>query len=310
MKTRIQYLYIAIAMIGLLMVSSPVEAQQDSQYTNYMYNHMAVNPAYAGSRGSLNIFGLYRNQWVGMDGAPETLDFSLNSPLGIVGLGGGLEFFQDKIGPSKQSEIAATVSYGIQLNDNNLRLNFGVRGGVSLLDIDPSRLSIRDPGDYDLALHHQSSPMFGFGAFLYQDNWYVGLSTPNILTTEYYDDIKISKASSRAHFYLSGGYVFELSYDFKLKPAVMVKMTSGAPVSADLSLNGQLWDRLTLGVAYRWDSAWSGLIGFNITERLMIGYAYDFESNALRHYNDGSHEIFLRFELGTLLRPKINPRFF
>src|SRR5699024_4769942 len=162
----------------------------------------------------------------------------------------------------------------------------------------------------NLRLHHKSTPMFGFGAFLYQDHWYIGVSTPNILSTEYYDDIKISKASSRAHFYLTGGYVFELSEDVKLKPAAMIKMTSGAPVSADLSLNGMIWNRLTVGAAYRWDAAWSGLIGFNITEKLMIGYAYDFDSNALRHYNDGSHELFLRFELGTLLRPKINPRFF
>lgn len=310
MKKYYRHLVLVFVTVGALAFTEPVQAQQESQYTHYMYNHQRVNPGYVGSRGSLSIFGLYRNQWVGMDGAPETFDFSLNSPVGIQGLGVGLEFYHDKIGPSKQKEVTGSVSYALQLDDKGLQLNFGVRGGVSLLDVNPNLLDIRDPNDFELYLHNNSTPIFGMGIFLYKDNWYVGLSTPNILKTDYYDEVKISKASSRAHYYFTGGYVFELSEDFKLKPAFMVKMVTGSPVSADLSLNGMLWDRLTLGLAYRWDAAWSALAGFNITEKIMLGYAYDFDSNKLRRYNSGSHEVFLRFELGTRKQPKINPRFF
>lgn len=307
---RITSIYTVLIWGLLLLIGHPVQAQQDSQYTQYMYNHMSVNPGYAGSRGSLSILGLYRNQWVGLEGAPETLDFSLHSPLGISGLGAGAEFYHDKIGPSIQSEIAGSVSYAIPVNDRGLKLSFGLRGGISLLSVDPNRLTIYDPNDYDLRLDNFSAPVFGAGVFLYRENWYVGLSTPNMLKTEYYDDVQVSTATSKAHFYLTGGYVFNISDQLDLKPAAMVKAVSGAPLSVDVSLNARMFEHLILGAAYRWDAAWSALAGFQISNHLMIGYAYDWDTTSLGHYNDGSHEVFLRFELGTRLKPKVNPRFF
>lgn len=310
MKTKLPILYIVLLFGVILWFSPKANAQQESQYTQYMYNTMSINPAYAGSRGSLSIMGLYRNQWVGLDGAPETFDFTIHSPVGIQGLGFGLDFNHDKIGPSTTNVIAGTVSYAIQLKEN-IKLGFGVRGGVSLLDVNPDKLNIYNPNDYDLKLNNFTAPIFGAGLFLYSDNWYVGFSVPSILETKYYDDVQVATASQKAHYYFTAGYVFDVVPDYlKLKPATMVKVAAGTPTSFDLSLNALILDRLTLGSAYRWNAAWSALAGFQITDNIMVGYAYDFNTTELRHYNDGSHEIFLRFELGTKARPKVNPRFF
>jgi type IX secretion system PorP/SprF family membrane protein len=286
-----------------------VQAQQDSQYTQYMYNTVSVNPAYAGTRGSLSMLGLYRNQWVGIDGAPETLNFSANSPIGIQGVGVGLGFTSDKIGPTTESIITADFSYTIDFSENT-KLSFGIKGGLSLLDLDPNKLLIYNPNDYDLSQKSYSSPIVGAGLYLHSDNWYVGLSSPNLLETEHYDDVQVSTATEKTHMYLIGGYVFTLNPNLKLKPAVLVKGVVGAPLAVDISANALLYNRVSFGLAYRLDAAFSGMAGFQINDHIMVGYAYDYDTTELINYNSGSHEIFLRFELGTKLRAKVNPRFF
>lgn len=310
MKTKAAHLYTVLLIGSLFLFGNRTYAQQESQYTQYMYNTVSINPAYAGSRGSLSILGLYRNQWSGLDGAPETIDLSAHSPIGVQGVGAGLGFHSDKIGPTSKSEITADFSYTLPLNQKDLSLGFGLKGGVSLMDVDPNKLTIFDPSDYDLTLEHHSAPVFGLGFHLYTNNWYIGLSVPNVLETKYYDDVQVSTATEKAHFYLTGGYIFDISYDFKLKPAVLVKGVTGAPLAVDISANALLMNRLTLGLGYRLDADVSALAGFQITDGIMVGYSYDYTTTALRNYNDGSHEIFLRFELGTRLKPKVNPRFF
>lgn len=297
-------------LFGLLFLpNQSAQAQKDSQYTQYMYNTMAFNPAYTGSRGSLSMNGIYRNQWVGLDGAPTTLNFGAHSPIGVKGVGLGVNFTSDKIGPSSQSFIEGDFSYTINVGEET-KLAFGIRGGISLLDIDPSKLLIYDPNDYDLQRENYLSPRVGAGMYLYTDNWYVGLSSTNLLETEHYDDIQVSTATEKSHFYLMGGYVFNISPDFKLKPAALMKAVVGAPLSVDVSANALLYDRVTFGLAYRWDAAVSALAGFQISENIMVGYAYDYETTELNRYNSGSHEVFFRFELGTRFSGKVNPRFF
>lgn len=296
--------------LGLLLVMAPEgQAQQDSQYTQYMYNTMSMNPGYTGSRGSLSMLALYRNQWVGLDGAPETLNFGMHSPIGVQGVALGLGFTSDKIGPSTESIISADFSYTIDFA-RDVKLAFGIKGGYSLLDLDPNKLTIYNPNDYDLAQKSYGSPLVGAGFYLYSDKWYLGLSTPNFLETEHYDDVQVSTATEKTHIYLIGGYVFTLNSYLKLKPAFLTKAVVGAPVSVDLSANALIYDRVTFGVAYRWDAAVTGMAGFQVNDNIMIGYAYDYETTELSRYNSGSHEIFLRFELGTKLRAKVNPRFF
>lgn len=301
---------LVLAVFGSLLFLMPsAQAQQDSQYTQYMYNTISVNPAYAGSRGSLSILGLYRNQWVGLDGAPETLNFSLHSPIGVKGVGLGLGFTSDKIGPSSESMVTADFSYTINLA-NELKLSFGMKGGVSLWSLDPNKLTIFDPNDYNLRQQNNSSPVVGVGFYLHTEKWYVGMSSPNMLNTQHYDDVQVSTATEKTHLYFIGGYVFDINPNLKLKPAVLAKAVVGSPLALDLSANALFYDSFSLGLAYRLDAAVSALAGFQIADNIMVGYSYDYDTTALGNYNNGSHEIFLRFELGTRMRAKVNPRFF
>lgn len=309
MKIRLSIFFSVFLGYLLLISAESAYGQQDSQYTQYMYNTMSINPAYTATRESLSMIGLYRNQWVGLDGAPKTLNFGVHSPIGVKGVGLGLGFTSDKIGPSSQDEIELDFAYAINVGEET-KLSFGVRGGLSLLNIDPSKLLIYDPNDYNLERKNYASPRVGAGMFLYSDDWYVGLSTPNFLETEHFDDVKVATATEKTHFYLIGGYIFDLSDNLKLKPAVLAKAVIGAPLSVDVSANALLYDRVTFGLAYRWDAAVSGLAAFQVNDNILIGYAYDYETTELTRYNNGSHEIFLRFELGTKMRAKVNPRFF
>lgn len=309
MNIKISKLFVFILLGCLFTAVHEVQAQQDSQFTQYMYNTVSVNPAYAGSRGSLSMLALYRNQWVGLDGAPETLNFSAHSPIGLQGVGLGLGFTSDKIGPSTESIITADFSYTINVSENT-QLSFGIKGGFSLLDLDPNKLLIYDPNDYDLSQNSYSSPVIGAGLYLHSEKWYLGFSSPNLLETEHYDDVQVSTATEKTHLYFIGGYVFTLNSNLKLKPAVLAKAVVGAPLAIDISANALLYDQVTLGLAYRFDAAVSAMAGFQVSDNIMIGYAYDYDTTPLGNYNDGSHEIFLRFELGTRLRAKVNPRFF
>jgi len=302
-------IYGAVFAMGVMAMQS-VSGQQDSQYTQYMYNTVSINPGYAGSRGMLSVLGLYRNQWVGLEGAPETLNFSLNTPLGIDRVGMGLGFIGDRIGPSSENIIAADFSYTLPLGEKGTKLSFGIKGGISTLNIDINKLEIYDPNDVNLVSGSFVSPVVGIGVYLHTEKWYVGLSAPNVLETKHYDDIAVSTATEKTHLYLIGGYVFDLNPNLKFKPAVLAKAVFGAPLAIDLSANFLFFEKLTLGAAYRLDAAVSAMAGFQISDQLMVGYAYDYDTTDLGNYNSGSHEIFLRFELTTRVRGKVNPRFF
>ncbi|MCX2679833.1 type IX secretion system membrane protein PorP/SprF [Galbibacter sp. EGI 63066] len=303
-----------VTMVMLLCLSHTARAQQDSQFTQYMYNTETINPAYAGSRGVLSLTSLYRTQWVGLDGAPKTLNFTANTPLGDEQkVGVGLTFTQDKIGPSDKSTIAADFSYTIPFN-NDVRLAFGIKGGINLLNIDYSVLNIHNPNDalQQHNIDNKLKPIIGAGLYLHNNRtWYAGLSVPNILETTHYDDATVSNASEKAHLYAIGGYVFTLNPNIKFKPAVLGKFVMGAPAAIDVSANFLFSERFTLGAAYRLDAAVSALAGFQISEKLMIGYAYDYSTTELQNYSSGSHEIFLRFELGSPKTKRfLTPRFF
>ncbi|CAM1361018.1 conserved hypothetical protein [Tenacibaculum sediminilitoris] len=287
-------------------------AQQDSQYTQYMYNTQVINPAYAGSRGMLSLNGLHRTQWVGLEGAPRTFSFSLNSPIGNKGIGLGMAFIRDEIGPSIENNIAIDFSYTIQTSEKT-KLSFGLKGGLNILDVNYDKLAINDPNDPDFRnnINSRTSPMVGVGFYWYNDNtWYIGLSSPNLLRTSHYDDNQVTEVTEEMHAYLMGGYVFELSESVKFKPALLVKAITESPLAIDVSANFLFNEKFTLGAAYRFDAAISGLVALQASDKLMIGYAYDYDTTELGNYNSGSHEIFLRFEFFTKVRSTVNPRFF
>lgn len=299
-----------ITILLLLLCNSALWAQQDPQYTQYMYNPININPAYAGTRGVTTIFGLHRAQWVGLDGAPVTNAASLNAPVGKnVGL--GVSFVNDKIGPTDTNLLAADFSYTIPVNDD-YKLSLGIKASFQLFNVDFTKLNIYDPNDprFQNNINNQLTPNIGAGAFLYSENTYLGLSVPQILQTNRYEDNDISVVKERYHAYVMAGHVFDLAYNWKFKPAALAKVVQGAPLQLDLTANVLYNDRFTLGLAYRWSAAVSVLAGFQVTDGLFIGYTYDTETTKLANYNSGSHEIFLRFELFKKYEKVMNPRFF
>jgi type IX secretion system PorP/SprF family membrane protein len=303
MRTKI--LYFALLLVGLTGYS-----QQDAQYTQYMYNTINVNPAYAGSRGVMSVFGLYRTQWVGLDGAPQTGAFSINTPIENSNIGAGLSFVTDKIGPTNEHVISGDISYTIPTSET-YKLSFGLKASANLFNLDRSKLNPANPADELLSeIKNDFSPNIGAGVYFHSDKLYLGVSAPNFLETKRYADNTKAVYKERMNLYGIAGYVFDLSSNLKFKPAVMTKMVQGAPLQVDVSGNFMINEKFVLGAAWRWDAAFSGMAGFQINKGLYLGYGYDLETTKLKNYNSGSHEVFLRYELFSKPEKIVSPRFF
>ena len=272
-----------------------IYSQQDPQYTQYMYNMHIVNPAYAGSEGTLNIGLLHRTQWVGLDGAPKTTVAAINAPI-KKNIGLGLSVFADEIGPVKEQNAFVDVSYTIQTSDYG-NLAFGLKGGFTFLDAKLSTLDLGDdiPDDVFDNDINDSYANFGAGAFYYTDHFYAGLSMPNMLN-QFHLNRKggiISSASEKMHYYLTSGYVFDLNDNLKLKPSVLLKGVEGAPLSIDLAGNVLINNKFELGVSWRIDDSINALMNVEVARGFRIGYAYDYTLSNLGDFNSGSHEIII-----------------
>lgn len=286
-----------------------MSAQQDPQYTQYMYNMNIMNPAYAGSKESLSITALYRTQWSGLDGAPETITFSAHSPVGErVGL--GLSAIKDELGPISETNVYIDFSYTLPLGEN-VKLALGLKAGATFHDVGLTSLELQDPGDPFFSEDISNVyPNVGAGAFLYSDNFYLGISVPNFLNSVHLDENGLKYGSETQHFFATAGYVFQISDNFKLKPSVMVKSAFDAPISLDGNLNALFFDRFEIGASYRLDDSFSGLVGFQVTDFLRIGYAYDHITSELKGVGSASHEVIVTFDI--FFKPRIlhSPRFF
>lgn len=288
---------------------SDSEAQQDPQYTQYMYNMSVMNPAYAGSKESLSITALYRNQWTGLQGNPRTFTFSAHLPLGKK-IGLGLSAIKDELGPVNETNIYADFSYTLQLSEK-FKLAFGIKTGISFHKVGLINLELQDPNDPFFSKDIDNSyPNIGAGAFLYSGNFYLGLSVPNMLSSVHLDENGIKYGSETQNYFASAGYVFELSEDFKLKPSFMLKSAFDAPVSFDINLNALFYERFEIGASYRLDDSFSGLLGFHITPNIWMGYAYDQVSSELKTVGPNSHELIITFDLFFRPPATISPRFF
>ncbi|WP_324028155.1 type IX secretion system membrane protein PorP/SprF [Maribacter sp. BPC-D8] len=306
------FLTIIITVAGLFMG----HAQQDAQYTQYMYNTISVNPAYAGSRGVLSIAALHRSQWVGLDGAPTTQTLNFHTPVSDhVGL--GLSVVNDEIGngTNQDTYIDAAFSYTVKTSDEG-KLSFGLKAGGHLFNVDFTKLRNYGAETNLPNIDNKFSPNFGAGIYYHTDQFYAGLSVPNFLQTEHFDNSDTNSSSliaqERMNFYLITGYVFDLKNNVKFKPAALIKAVKGAPLQIDLSANFLFNDKFSLGAAYRWDAALSALFGFQLNDQFMLGLAYDKETTDLgaTRFNDGSFEIMLRYEFLNKYKRVITPRFF
>src|SRR5690606_24338351 len=272
-----------ILVLFLVLPLALLHGQKDAQYTQYMYNTVTVNPAYAGSRGHLSIAALYRNQWLGLDGAPQTQTLNLHSPVGYRGIGLGLSIVNDKLGPTSETDFGMDLSYTIPVSWNG-KLSFGLKASAHMLDI---RYSELDEFEIDPQLQSQQdirnkiSPNIGAGAYYHTDKFYLGISAPQILETTHFDVSFTTTAVERFNLYLITGYVFDIDRDWMFKPALLTKMVQGAPLQLDLSANVMWREKFVGGLAYRWDAAFSGLFGFMLSDQMMIGMAYDRETTQL-----------------------------
>ncbi|MBZ4042156.1 PorP/SprF family type IX secretion system membrane protein [Flavobacterium hibisci] len=297
---------------AFMFVSMVSFAQQDAQFTQYMYNTININPAYAGSRGALSVFGLYRTQWVGLDGAPETGCLSVNTPINNSNLGIGGSLVNDKIGPTNETNFSVDISYTVQTSAD-FKLSFGIKGTANMFNLDINKLNPDVAGDPQFQdFNNKFSPNVGAGVYWHSDKAYLGLSVPNFIETNRFNDNDVVIYKDKINYYFMAGYVFDLDkYQYiRFKPSLLTKMVEGAPLQVDLSANFMFIDKFVVGVAYRWSASLSAMIGFQITDGFYLGYGYDRETTNLNNYNSGSHEIFLRYEFFTKNGKITTPRFF
>ena len=308
-----------IIIIGILIFAGvSTYAQQDAMFTHYMFNTLGINPAYAGSRDALTVTGLHRSQWVGFEGAPTSQTLTLHAPVMNEKIGLGLSILNDKIGPSNTTAIYGDFAYKIKVSEKG-KLAFGLKGGINLIQGDLNTLQLEDGSDDSFANNIESDllPNFGFGMYYSTSKWYVGLSTPKLLENKFSNSSTTTStqvSSEQRHYFLIGGTVFNLNKDgsLKLKPTTFFKVTNGAPLEADLTGMVIIKDKIELGAMYRTADAVGLLLGYNFTDQLRFGYSFDWSySNTTFKYNNGSHEVMLRYDFIFKDKAKIrSPRYF
>lgn len=308
--------------LGLAFVAT---AQQDPHFTMYMFNKQMINPAYAGSRESLSLNALYRNQWVSMEGAPKTINVGAHGPVSPddesrVAL--GILAFNDQIGVSNTFGLYAQYAYRIPMSENT-KLSLGLQGGFSTFTGRWSDLNPRDPHGQDPSIQEDIKsallPNLGFGAYLYHDRYYVGLSIPHLMQNQYDKDAVASNNSDVArqlrHYFVMGGVVLPVSDFLKLRPNAILKFINNpgkdiaAPFDADLNLSFLFHDRFLVGASYRLDDSFGGILEMQVTNMLRIGYAYDFTTSDLNRYHDGTHEIMIGYDISNSIKAYTTPRF-
>ncbi|MDB4292376.1 type IX secretion system membrane protein PorP/SprF [Maribacter sp.] len=296
---------IYISLFFLLLSWACSHAQQDPQYTQYMYNMSVVNPAYTkGERGLLNLGTLYRSQWQNTVGAPNTLTFFGHSALSDK-VEMGVSIVSDRIGDGalKENNLAIDFAYILKLDDKS-NISLGLKGGLTNFESNFNGFRLPDIQDDPAFAENLNSsfPIVGVGAFYNRGNFYAGVSAPNLLTSKHIENVDgISKFGSEAvHVFLTSGYVYELNSDLKLKPSTLIKMVKGAPFVFDASLNVLLYDRFEVGTSYRLGDSVSAMFNMAVIPSVRIGYSYDYTLSNLSSFSAGSHEIFVLFDLDLL----------
>ncbi len=306
--------YITFALLLIAAAANKLYAQQEAMYSQYMFNTLAINPAYAGSRNVTSATALYRNQWVGINGAPETITFSIDAPVNSKKVGLGLQVFNDKIGITKTTGAFASYAYRIRLQKGTLA--FGLQAGASQYRADFQNVLLSPDPSNDLAFSQNVNKVLvnvGTGVYYNTDRFYIGLSSPQLLNnklTNFTVEGNNVFNGQALHLFFATGYVFPLSDVFALKPSVLVKGVKGAPIEADL--NATLWikDVFAIGLQYRTKADMSALIEIQASPQIRLGYAYDRSLTKLVQYNSGSHEIMLRYEFGFEKGKILSPRYF
>lgn len=309
---KINKVLFVLVIIGCF-VSTGLQAQQNPIYTQYLFNPSHINPAYIGSTEYFNISMQSRHQWVGFDGAPTTQVISLNKPLPYLKSGIGLSLYNDNIGPGNCA--GGTVDYAFHINvTKNSKLGFGLSLGLKYYAYELSDLTSTDDPMFSSDEKTKLLPSFGFGLFYYSDNYYLGISTPELVKNlDVFDKDGETKMipSSERHYYLMAGYVYSLlNYDIKLKPTLLVKMIPGVPASYDIGLQSIIREKFWIGANYRVGDSFSPIVQVQVGRKLRLAYSYDFTISELKKYNNGTHEIALIYVFSKEPSRIKSPRYF
>jgi type IX secretion system PorP/SprF family membrane protein len=303
-------LYLVAILVVLTCVD--LQAQQDPHYTQYMYNMNVINPAYAGSKENLSIGMLYRKQWVEIEDAPTTMTLSGHSPIG-KNVGMGLSVIKDNIGPVEENNIYGDFSYTLNLGGEH-KLAFGIKAGLTLHKVglySDIYNTLPDPNDPAFAQDTNNSYFnLGTGFFYYTNKYYVALSVPNMMKSKHLDFNGREFGSEASHYFLTGGYVFDVNENIKFKPFFMVKSAFEAPASFDLSTNFLFNNKFEAGVTYRLQDSFGAMFNYAISPTVKLGYAYDHIVSDLNVTTPSSHELILLFDLNFPKKVSSSPRFF
>ncbi|WP_299253708.1 type IX secretion system membrane protein PorP/SprF [uncultured Aquimarina sp.] len=291
---------------------SVLYAQQEPQYSQYMYNMSTVNPAYVTNQSGLISTGLlYRRQWTGIEGSPETANVFGNIPLSEK-IELSVNYVNDRIGDAISTNnnfFNIDFAYITRISER-FKMSYGLKAGINSFKLDASGSDVADDPAF-AANNSELQLNIGAGLFLFSNNFYAGISSPNLLPNDVaVDGIGISQ--SKTHLYGVTGFVFDLVDEVKLKPSMVIKQVLDSPLTFDVSLNSLIYNKFELGVSYRYEDAFIALAGFNITRNLKVGYSYDFSTSELSGYNNGSHEIILlyNFDLLNFSNKYTSPRFY
>lgn len=303
---------ILFASTALLFCSSnEVQAQQDAMYTQYMFNPMAINPAYAGSREAISAVLHHRSQWVGFDGAPSTQTLAVHSPIGETGLATGVNMSLDRIGAFSNMMAFGTVAYHLKLGPG--KLSFGIRGGVYNSRLDNNKLTFQSQGDATNqgGIVSSAVPSFDAGLYYYTNNWFVGASANHITKHNFqFENVPTANATFlERHYTLMGGTAIEMNENIVLKPSARVQYVGGAPLSFDANFSVLLKKKLWLGASYRFNSSVALIAEYNITPALRLGYAFDLSTTQLISHNNGSHEVFIGYDFRLKGKGIVSPRY-
>lgn len=289
-------------------------AQQDPMVSQYMFNGLYLNPAYAGSHKYWTSTFSFRKQWVGFEGSPQTVIGAIDGPLAGQKMGLGLIYFNDQIGVTKQNSILANYAYRIRVSENG-RLALGISAGISQFSAELTSLTIWDTDD-QVFMNNVSSkilPRFGFGIYYTDKNWYAGFSIPTLIAYEKGRDFSLNLNKSsflNRHYLLTGGYIFKVSENVKLKPSVLLKYLPHAPLQADINLGVLIKDMFWIGGSFRSGDAGVILLEYQSNNYFRIGYAYDLTFSELRRHSSGSHEIMIGIDFGKDMIKTKTPRYF
>ncbi|MCH2214398.1 MAG: type IX secretion system membrane protein PorP/SprF [Flavobacteriales bacterium] len=300
----------------LILATGYLCAQQELLVSQYMFNGLFINPAYSGSHPYAEATGLYRAQWVGLDGAPTTQTFGIDGSIADETMGIGLTFVNDQIGDTRQTEVFANWSYHLWLDaDGKNRLSFGIRAGFSDYSSRLNETSVVDSGDpiFENNVSNAFVPKFGAGIYYYTKLWYAGVSIPTLFAAD--DDVRfnINDVGDRyfdPHTYITAGYVWNVNTDLAVKPSFLVRYLNGSPLQADINCNLLIKNTFWIGASYRTGDAVIGILEYNIGNDLRIGYAYDFTTTAIGDYSSGSHELMLSYKFGRDPVKTKSPRYF